>query len=136
MSKYLKYDAGKSGAVIIEVEGEPSLLPKSPGSSSDKVQKTVESVGKSFEEAVLAVKPSVEAFITMIQSLPVWPEEVELTFGLKASGETGGVFVVAKAGAEANFCLKMTWKRSGDVKDGQRALEEGASPATVAGSTD
>jgi hypothetical protein len=39
------------------------------------------------------------------------PDEVEITFGLKASGELGSL-VVAKAGVEASYSVKLTWKKA------------------------
>jgi hypothetical protein len=44
------------------------------------------------------------------------PDEVEVTFGLKATGEVGS-FAVAKANAEANYKVKLTWKRDKKVQD-------------------
>jgi hypothetical protein len=35
------------------------------------------------------------------------PDELEITFGLKVSGEAG--WIVAKAGTEANFEIKLKW---------------------------
>ncbi len=37
------------------------------------------------------------------------PDETELSFGIKASGE-GNALCFAKVGAEAQFDVKMTWK--------------------------
>jgi hypothetical protein len=39
-----------------------------------------------------------------------------MTFGLKATGEVGN-FAVAKACAEANYTVKLTWKRE-DQEEG------------------
>jgi len=47
----------------------------------------------------------------------VKPDEVEITFGLKASGELGSL-VIAKAGVEANYSVKLTWKKA---EQGSRA---------------
>jgi Trypsin-co-occurring domain 1 len=39
------------------------------------------------------------------------PTEVEVTFGLKATGEVGNI-AIAKAGAEANIEVRLKWMRS------------------------
>jgi hypothetical protein len=36
------------------------------------------------------------------------PDEMEMTFGIKMSAESG--WVIAKAGGEANFEVKLVWK--------------------------
>ena len=41
-----------------------------------------------------------------------------MTFSLKATGEVGN-FAVAKAGAEANYTVKLTWKR--ERKENEKA---------------
>jgi hypothetical protein len=42
------------------------------------------------------------------------PDKVELTFGIKASGE-GKVLCFAKAGAEAQFSVKLSWDNTKDA---------------------
>jgi hypothetical protein len=66
-----------------------------------------------FEDAVVTAKPAIEAFRKLVASLPDKPDSVELTFGLKASAEVGGFLVFAKAGGEATFGLKLSWKKAG-----------------------
>jgi NTP-dependent ternary system trypsin peptidase co-occuring protein len=46
------------------------------------------------------------------RAFTVKPEEVELTFGLKATGEAGNI-AVAKVGGEATFEIRLLW-RPGD----------------------
>jgi len=41
---------------------------------------------------------------------------MEVTFGLKATGELGN-FAVAKASAEASYTVTLTWKRKEESKD-------------------
>lgn len=66
-----------------------------------------------FEDAVVTAKPAIEAFRKLVASLPDKPDSVELTFGLKASAEVGGLLVFAKAGGEATFGLKLSWTKGG-----------------------
>ncbi len=49
-----------------------------------------------------------EYIVNQIKGLS--PDETELSFGIKASGE-GSALCFAKVGAEAQFDVKMTWKR-------------------------
>ena len=43
------------------------------------------------------------------------PDEVEVTFGLKATGEVGN-FAMAKVGTEASCTVTLTWKRKEESK--------------------
>jgi hypothetical protein len=55
------------------------------------------------------VRYNAQALIQAVQSLPTPPTEVEITFGIKATGEVGNV-AVAKAGGESNYTIKLVWK--------------------------
>ena len=51
------------------------------------------------------------------------PSDIDISFGLKASGEVGG-FLVSRAGPEATFSVSLHWRdRSGD-KDKDKDKEK------------
>jgi len=54
------------------------------------------------------VKPGIEEALALITDLIKKPNETEIEFGLKIDAAAGAVF--AKAGAEATFNIKLTWK--------------------------
>jgi hypothetical protein len=56
------------------------------------------------------VRENAQALIDKVKQLSDPPDEVEVAFGLKATGELGNL-AVAKVGAEANYTVKLTWKR-------------------------
>ena len=59
------------------------------------------------------IRQNAQIIIGKVRDLADPPDEMEVTFGLKAAGELGN-FAVAKASAEANYAVKMTWKREED----------------------
>ena len=112
MAHYLKYQTADGSVVLVEVESE-AVAPQEgvvkAGRIAEKVQDTVEDVQTRFEEAMNAVRQNAQVIISKVKTLQDRPDEVEVTFGLKATGEFGS-FAVARAGAEANYTIKMTWK--------------------------
>jgi hypothetical protein len=63
-----------------------------------------------FEEAIKSVvRINAETFYKAISNLSHPPSEVEMTFGIKATGEAGN-FVITKVGGEANYTFKLVWK--------------------------
>jgi hypothetical protein len=76
----------------------------------EEAEKAVAQAQATFEQGLETVRHSTDAFIEKVRNLSDPPDEVEMTFGLKATGEVGN-FAVAKAGAEANYTVTMTWKR-------------------------
>ena len=65
------------------------------------------------------VRHNANAFMKKLKELSNTPNQVEMSLGLTAMGEVGD-FAVAKAGTEANYTVKLTWKRD----EGKRESEE------------
>ena len=80
------------------------------GRVGEAVRDAMEEAKTTFEDAMGAVHQNAQAIIDKLKGLSDPPDEVEVTFGLKATGELGN-FAVDKASAEANYTVKMTWKR-------------------------
>jgi hypothetical protein len=85
------------------------------GRVGEAVQDAVEEAQTRFEDAMNVVRRNAQTIIDKVKGLSDKPDEVEVTFGLKATGELGN-FAVAKASAEANYTVKMTWKREAEQK--------------------
>lgn len=67
-----------------------------------------------FEQAVRrAVSLNVRAFLSAADALEKPPAEMEITFGLKATGEVGNL-AVGKVAGESNYQIKMIWRRSAE----------------------
>ena len=115
MSRYIQYPTADGDVVLVEIEDtEEAVIPKGgvvPASRiGGQAQAAVQEVGTKFEDALGVVRRNAQAIINKVKGLSDPPDEVEATFGLKATGELGN-FAVAKAGAEANYTIKMTWKQ-------------------------
>jgi hypothetical protein len=113
MSRYVEFATNAGGPVLVEVDTfevvPPSGVEKA-GLRPRPAEGAVASAESTFEEAVTsAVTRSVAALADAVGSLPLAPTEVELTFGLKATGEVGNI-AIAKAGGEANFTVRLVWK--------------------------
>jgi hypothetical protein len=64
-----------------------------------------------FDEAVRrAVGLNVPAFLAAAEALQDPPAEMEITFGLKGTGEVGNV-AVGKVAGECSYQVKMVWRR-------------------------
>lgn len=113
MARYVKYQTEAGNTILVEIDEEDALakgvLPASRA-IGDTVQNAVEEVQTKFEDAMNVVRENAQAIINKVKDLSDPPDEVEVTFGLKAAGELGN-FAVAKASAEANYTVKMKWKR-------------------------
>lgn len=111
MTKYIKFELEDGSALYVEVEESSDYGLVDASRDEELVQKAE----RRFEEAIDSAKTAADTLLNKIKSLSEQPDEVEITFGLKASGELGGNFFVAKAGLEANYSVKLTWKKDPDV---------------------
>jgi len=132
MAGYLRFTSGDGEAadVLVEVDAagnEPVVGEEDAGLSGwarDQVGAAVTVVQSGFEEAVRrAVSVNAGAFLAAADALENPPDEMEVTFGLKATGEVGNL-AVGKVAGESNYEIRMVWKRPGE--DQQASGRNGA----------
>jgi hypothetical protein len=112
MAHYIEFKTANGDSVLVEaditeVTPPPGVVKAGLG---DKVKETIAAAQDTLEDAMgRAIGHNVQSIIEAVQSLPKSPTEIEITFGLKATGEIGNV-AVGKAGGEVNYTVKLAWK--------------------------
>lgn len=87
-----------------------------------RILASIPDLSKSFEQAVESLKKNAEYIKTQLIILS--PDEVEISFGIKAGAEAGTpLWGLAKATGEASYTVTMKWKSN----DAAKALKEGKS---------
>ena len=112
MARYIEFSTGEGEALLIEVDEQEAPAPgvMKAGLLERRGTDVVASAKRSFDDAVRAiVGQNVESFTGAVTQLKKPPDEVELLFALKATGEVGN-FAIAKVGGEANFTIRLSWK--------------------------
>ena len=117
MTKYIQFDTedAKDGAILVEVDEEE--IPSSEEGVvkvgvKEVLHNTVAVANNSFYTAIKeAIHFNVKGLMDAVHSLPEPPNEVEINFGLKITGEAGNV-AVAKASGEVNYTVKLSWKKA------------------------
>ena len=105
MSHYVPYDLDDGSTLLIEIPEDLSSVVKAarehgtPPLLENKLR---------FGEALSAARKSAVELRKALAEARA--DEVEVEFGLKATGELGN-FAIAKAGVEANYRVTMTWKK-------------------------
>lgn len=94
----------------------PSSPPRAPAGASDKASSSsdyLESASQkiriSLGESVNVLGQIASAFSASLANSEPKPSNVEINFGLVASGEAGN-FIISKVSGSANFSVKMSWK--------------------------
>ncbi len=121
MANYIQFESDEEdGAVIlIEVDSEDVEVVKGGSVKAglrdnvkDGVKSAISIAAKPLEAAMrAAIRYNVQGLMKAVRDLPDPPSEVEVTFGLKATGEASNI-AVGKAGSEANYNVKLVWKSS------------------------
>lgn len=111
MTSYIEFKTEDGAIILVEATEEETYQPGVVKAGvKEKAQEAVVQAEATFERGLDLVRYNAQAFIGRLRGLSDPPDEVEMTFGLKATGEIGN-FAVAKAGAEANYSIKLTWRR-------------------------
>jgi hypothetical protein len=109
---------GQAGEVLVEVDtagGLPVTGEQNAGLrqwAREHAGEAVATAHGGFEQAVRrAVSLNAGAFLAAADALEKPPAEMEITFGLKATGEAGNL-AVGKVAGESNYQVKMVWRRA------------------------
>lgn len=116
MASYLRFATGQ-GELLVETEGV-ALARSATGEEKaglgqwvrNQAGEVIAVAQTGFEQAVhTAVGVNARAFLAAVNALEDPPDEVELTFGLKGTGEVGNV-AVGKVSGECSYQVKMVWR--------------------------
>ena len=118
MTHYIQFETEDGATILVEVAEDETGAGLVKAGLRDAAQGVVSQAQDSFEQGLEVVRHNAGAFIKKVRSLSDPPDEVQVTFGLKATGEVGN-FAVAKAGAEASYTVKLKWKREVKKQAGQ-----------------
>lgn len=108
MNVYIEYELEDGMTLLVESWQEiAGTVPASAG----KDKGTIKKAEKSFAAALEGVKRSALIMREKLDGLRA--SEVEVSFGLKTTGELGN-FAVGKVGVEANYIVKLKWNNDAD----------------------
>lgn len=110
-SQVVTYRVDDATTVNLEIEPPEGFRPAGPGEVAGRIRE--------------AIGPAVEAAKAVLEKVKeTRPDEIEVRFGVKASGEAS--WLVAKAAGEGNFGVTLTWLRR---EEGGSRREEDAETA-------
>ncbi len=109
MSRVVEFQSnGAAIQIVTEEAATPGASQRaSTGSTSTDFRKITAPLG--LDEATRVVGELSDAFSRSLASAAKRPNDVEVTFGLEASGEFGN-FLISKISGKANFSVKLSWK--------------------------
>jgi hypothetical protein len=122
MANYIRFASGDgtAGDILVEVDAAADLPIGEQNAglrqwARNQAGEAVAVAQGGFEQAVgRAVSLNVRAFLAATEALDEPPAEMEITFGLKATGEVGNL-AVGKVAGECSYQVKMVWRRPAEA---------------------
>lgn len=128
MATYVKFQLEDGTIVYVETadspKGSSGLIPAGRGEHAEPAV-------TSFDKSIEAIRKMAGVMIKNLrEGFTNEPDEVQVNFGLKASGDLGNLFV-ARGGAEANYNVMLRWRKAeeaeksdGKAKEPEKKKEE------------
>ena len=106
MKRLVEFKLGGGGTVVVETVGPEPDRPAPPAAPPEDA---VEPAPQKFEAAFEGLKPVASAIVSKLRGLSDPPLEMTVELALKATPEGG--LIVAAGDSEANYKVKLTWRR-------------------------
>jgi|SRR5215813_7018272 len=108
---YLSFDAGGS-SVLVEVAPQETV--SAPGivkaGVGERLKEGLAQAQVGFGDALTRlIDVNAGAFVRAVKRLKDVPDEIEVQFSIKATGELGNL-AVGKLAGDANYSVKLTWR--------------------------
>ena len=118
MPQSIRYTLEDGSELLIEATGSEGGVVRAG------ISEKIETAKTSFDAALDAVRLSALQIRRKLHD--VQADEVEVKFGLKATGEIGNnMFAVGKAGLEANYEVTLKWKKDPLPEEALQRLRAG-----------
>lgn len=107
---YLVFD-GEEGPVLVELEPAELRAPAGviKAGIGDRVKDNLAKAQAGFDQALTAlIRGSAGAFVKAVNALDDVPDQIEIEFGIKATGEVGNL-AVGKVSGDTNYTVRLTW---------------------------
>jgi hypothetical protein len=109
--------------VLVEVDEAPRF------ERAGRVGDAVEQAAATFEQALTGVRNAASAALHQFRALPVRPDEVEISFGVKLDVEAGAV--IARSGVEGQLGVRLKWRRAAHAGEDAEAAADAGDDAPV-----
>jgi hypothetical protein len=102
----IEFPVEGGGTVVVEVDEAPRDGAVRRGLAPAEL---VSRADQTVEAAFARVRPAATALVESLHALARPPDQIEVSFGIRLSGEAGAF--IAKTAGEANFGVVMRWTR-------------------------
>lgn len=115
---YLVFD-GEDGPVLVELGQTEFKAPEGvlKAGISERVKDNLAKAQATFDQSLTSlIRGSVGGFVRAVKALDDVPDQIEIEFGIKATGEVGNL-AVGKMSGDVNYTVKLTWSKTANRAD-------------------
>jgi len=118
MTKYIEFELENGAKLLVESpdETEKGGSGFMRAGNGEAVKQAVATASQSLEKSFDSVRESANLLVNKLLSLNERPDEMEVNFALKVSADLGN-FAIGTVGAEANYAVKLVWRKKEDKKE-------------------
>src|SRR5512136_1143016 len=123
--RYVEFPLEEGGSILIETPDLQEKLQSGfvKSAAGDAGRDSALQASRSFDASVESVRKAAELLVNKLRTISSPPDEMTVTFGLKASGDLGNL-AIGKVGAESNYAVTLKWKKEEKKPDEVKAGEK------------
>ena len=126
VSKFVEFPLESGGSIVIESADEPARSATGFLRGGEAGADAAHPAQGTFDASVEAIRRSADLLVSKLRGLSAPPDELEISFNLKASSEAASL-VVGKGGSDANFGVLLRWRSEKAEKDDDGHSRKGSS---------
>jgi hypothetical protein len=127
--RYVEFPLEEGGSILIETPDQQEkvqsgFVKAGPGEAGREVALQA---GRSFDASVENIRRAAELLVNKLRAISMPPDEMTVSFGLKASGDLGNL-AIGKVGGESNYAVTLKWKKEDKKAEEAKAGEKKEEP--------
>jgi hypothetical protein len=123
--RYIEFPLEGGGTILIESPDQQEKVQSGFVKGAEVSKEAATRAAQTFDAAVENIRKSAELLVNKLRSISAPPDEMSVSFGLKASGDLGSL-AIGKVGSEANYAVTLKWKKEEPKKKEEGKKEEGS----------
>jgi hypothetical protein len=128
--RYIEFPLEEGGSILIETPDQQEKVQSGfvKAGQGEAGRDVALQASRSFDASVENVRKAAELLVNKLRAISSPPDEMTVSFGLKASGDLGNL-AIGKVGGEANYAVTLKWKKEDkkaeEAKAGEKKDEAG-----------
>jgi hypothetical protein len=128
--RYIEFPLEDGGSILIETPDQQEKVQSGfvKAGQGESGRDLAVQASRSFDASVENVRKAAELLVNNLRAISSPPDEMTVSFGLKASGDLGSL-AIGKVGAETNYAVTLKWRKEDKKAEEGKAADKKSEPA-------